>query len=101
MSSYSGLPKAKTKALREIFFSYSSSQNARTTSRLSFPKLVDGGVAGGDGGCVSRGEGRAARGGNVVRTRPQPLVVLHRLATVTCQQCLLLISQPEVYKQTF
>jgi hypothetical protein len=58
---------------------------------LSLPELVDGGVAGGDGGCVSRGEGGAARGSDVVRTRPQPLVVLHRLATVTRQQCLLLI----------
>ncbi len=62
--------------------------------QLSFPKLVDGGVAGGDGGGVSRGEGRAARGGNVVRTRPQPLVVLHRLATVTRQQySFLLVNQ--------
>jgi hypothetical protein len=58
---------------------------------VSFPKLIDGGVAGGDGGCVSRGEGRAARGSYVVRTRPQPLVVLHRLATGTSQQCLILI----------
>jgi hypothetical protein len=72
------------------FLSYSTLQNARTTLQLSFPELVGGGVAGGDGGCVSRGEGRAARGSDVVRTGPQPLVVLHRLATGTSQQCLLL-----------
>ena len=97
LSSDAEFPKAKKEGLYPTmhfannFFSYSNSQNARTTSRLSLPELIDGGVAGGDGGCVSRGEGRAARGGNVVRTRPQPLVVLHRLATVTSQQYSFLI----------